>query len=71
MRKQNWRHETWNGQLWGWAVEGRGKGWSKHMYDMWTWTTERGLTAGQRSGLGGGGQKGKNWDSSNRINNKT
>ena len=40
------------------------------MNDSWTWTTERGVTVGERGGLGGGGQKGKNWDNCNRINNK-
>ena len=35
-----------------------------------TWTTERGLTVGERGRLGGGGQKGKQWDNCNRINKK-
>ena len=29
------------------------------MSDPWTWTMERGLTVGEGSGLGGGGQKRK------------
>ena len=40
------------------------------MNDPWTWTTERGLTVGEKGGLGGEGQKGKNWDNCDRINNK-
>ena len=30
------------------------------MNDPWTWTTERRLTMGERGGLDGRGQKGKN-----------
>ena len=33
----------------------------------WTWTTMWGLTVGTGSGLGRGGQRGKNWDNCNRI----
>ena len=29
-----------------------------------------GINCGERGGLGRGGQKGKNWDKCNRINNK-
>ena len=36
------------------------------MNDSWTWTTERKLTVGERDGLGGVGQKGKNQDNYNR-----
>ena len=39
------------------------------MNDPGTWTMERGLTVGWRGGVGGGGQKGKNWDNCKRINN--
>ena len=31
---------------------------------------ERGLTEGKKGELCGGGQKGKNWENCNRINNK-
>ena len=37
------------------------------MNDPWTWTTGCGLTVGGGSGLGRGGQRGKNWDNCNRI----
>ena len=40
------------------------------MKDPWTWTTVWGLTMGVRVGLGGRGQKEKNWDDCNSINNK-
>ena len=53
---------------------GRGKGGKKGngvvrtcMSDPWTWTMVRGLTVGVGDGLGGGGQKGKNWDNCNGI----
>ena len=44
------------------------------MNDSWTWTRERGLTVGERGGLGGRGAKWKkkkerNWDNCNRIDN--
>ena len=56
-RKGGWR---------GIMVEGRGRDWSKNMNDPWTWTTVVwGGTVGARGGLGGGGQKGKNWDNCN------
>ena len=37
------------------------------MNDPWTWTEEWGLTVGVGDGMGGGGQKGKNWNNCNRI----
>ena len=37
------------------------------MNDPWIWTTGWGLTVGVGGGLGGGGQRGKNGDSCNRI----
>ena len=37
------------------------------MNDPWTWTTVWGLTTGAGGGLGGGGQRGKNWGNCNRI----
>ena len=40
------------------------------MNDPQTWTKVWGLTVGVGSGLGGGGQKGKNWDNCNSIDNK-
>lgn len=40
------------------------------MDDPWAWTTERGLTAGERGRLGGGKQKGEEGNNCNRINNK-
>ena len=38
--------------------------------DSWTWKREWSLTVGERDGPSGTGQKGKNWDICNRINNK-
>ena len=37
------------------------------MNDPWTWTMVWGLTVGVGSGLGRGGQRGKNWDNYKRI----
>ena len=37
------------------------------MNDPQTWTTVWGLTVGADSRMGGGGQRGKNWDNSNRV----
>ena len=37
------------------------------MNDPWTWTTGREMTVGVRGWLGGGEQRGKNWDNCNRI----
>ena len=37
------------------------------MNDPWTWTTEWRLTVGEGGGLGGRGQRGKNWDNCNKI----
>ena len=37
------------------------------MNDPWTWTTGWGLTVGAGVGMGGGEQRGKNWDKCNRI----
>ena len=49
-------------------VERRGRDWQRTcMNDPWTWTTVWGLTVGVGAGLGGGGQRGKNWDNCNRI----
>ena len=54
---------------------GRGTGWKKvkgqrtEMHDPWTWTTMWGFTMGTGGRLGGGEQKGKNWDNSYSINN--
>ena len=49
-------------------VESRGRDGSKNiMNDPWTWTMVRGLTVGVGSGLGGGEQRGKNWDNCNRL----
>ena len=38
------------------------------MNDPWTWMTSWGLTVGIGDGMGGLGQRGKNWDTCNRIN---
>ena len=37
------------------------------MNDPWTWTTVWELTVGMGGGMGGGGQRRKNWDNCNRI----
>ena len=37
------------------------------MNDPWTWTTVWELTVGEGGGMGGGGQRDKNWDNWNRI----
>ena len=37
------------------------------MNEPWTWTMVWGLTAESGSRLGAGEQRGKNWDSCNRI----
>ena len=37
------------------------------MNDPWTWTTVWGLATGTGDGMGGGRQRGKIWDNSNRI----
>ena len=37
------------------------------MNDPWRRTTGLGLTVGEGGGLGGGEQRGKNWDDSSRI----
>ena len=37
------------------------------MNEAWTWTTVWELTVGAGKGMGGGGQRGKNWDNCNRI----
>ena len=54
----------------GWWKEGEGTSQRTRMNDPWTWTRVWGLTMGGRSGVGRGGQRGKNWDNCNRINNK-
>ena len=43
-----------------WGKEGEGIRQRTCMNDPWTWTTERRLTMGERGGLDGRGQKGKN-----------
>ena len=37
-----------------------------YIKDPWTYNGV-GINCGSRGGLGGGGQRGKNWDNSNRI----
>ena len=37
------------------------------MSDPWIWTTGWKLTVGVVGGMGGGGQRGKNWDNCNRM----
>ena len=37
------------------------------MSDPWTRTTVWELTVGMQGGMGGRGQRGKNWDNCNRI----
>ena len=37
------------------------------MNDPQTWTTVWELTAGAGAGMGGGGQRGENWDNCNRM----
>ena len=37
------------------------------MNDPWTWTTVWGLTVGAGSGMGGRGQRGKNWDNYHKM----
>ena len=51
-----------------WWEEGEGTSYRTCMNDSRTWTSVWGLTVGAGRGLGGGGQRGKNWDNSNRIN---
>ena len=49
-------------------VERKGRDQTKDMYERpWTWKTVCGLTVGVGGGMGGGGQKGKNWNNGNRI----
>ena len=40
------------------------------MNDPQTWTTVWELTVGAGGGMGGGGQRGENWDNCNRIARK-
>ena len=51
-----------------WWTEGEGTSQTTCVNDPWTWTTVWGLTVGLEGGLGGGGQRGKNWNNCNRIN---
>ena len=52
-------------------VEGRHRTSQRtRMIDPKTRTVERGLTMGQRGGLGGGGKGENNWDNCNRVNNE-
>ena len=45
---------------WGkWQKEGEGISQRTCMNDPWTWTRDRGLTVGERGGLGGGEQREK------------
>ena len=41
------------------------------MKDPWIWTMVWGLTMEVGDRLGGGGQREKNWDNRNSINNET
>ena len=41
------------------------------MNDPWSWTTLWELTVRAGGGMGGGGQRGKNWDNCIRITIKT
>ena len=53
-----------------WWKEGEKTSQRTGMNDSWTGTTERGVTAGEGGGMGRGGQKEKNWDNCNKVNNK-
>ena len=52
-----------------WIKEGEGISQRIYMKDPWTWTTVWALTVEVVGGLGGGGQRGKNWDNCYSINN--
>lgn len=58
--KQVRREDRQEGEWW---KEGEGTCQRTYMNDSWTWTTERGLTVGERGGLGGGTE----WENCNRI----
>ena len=69
--------EIWNRLIAIVGEEGRGivkgrEGVSQRtcMNDSWTWTTEKGLTMGEKGGLGGVGEKEKKLGHCNRMNNK-
>ena len=67
--------KTWN-RLTAARGEGRGEYWWKGgegtsqrtcVNDTWTWTAVWGLTVGEGEGLGGKGQREKNWNNCNTI----
>ena len=57
------RGEGGGGQWW---KEGEGTSQRTHMKEQWTCTMMWGLTV-MGCGLGGAGQRGKNWDNYNRV----